>query len=231
MKSLCPLLATALLAATGPCGTAVGSSAGAYGLGPGPLPNESVTSDGKVLTVYQTLGDRMFTQITSVYDPETLTLMSSERRASCCLTTWHSTIARNADGTYDIESRTVAPSPDGKDERRGSSPHLQLQNDYPIIVGGFFFVPWIRHVTKTSEIVRIDVDPLRVQYLAVRDVSPSPYPEGVSAHDKALLVTASPGQATRLWYDPCTFMLDAYGVNNSSAVVRSTLLHRKSTPL
>lgn len=231
MKTLCPLLATALLAAAGPCETAVGSSGGAYGLGPGPFPSEWVTSGGKELTVYQTLGDRMFTQITSRYDSATLKLMSSERRASCCLTTWLVTVARNADGTYVIESRTVAPSTGGNEERRESSSRLRLRNDDPIIVGGFFLVPWIRHVTKTSEIARIDVDPLRVQYLAVRDVLPSPYPDGVSVHDKALLVTAARDQATLLWYDPCTFTLDAYGANSNSAVVRSTLMHRKTTPL
>lgn len=197
MRALYPLLALALLAASPPCGTAAASSAGDYGLGPGPSPAEVVTSDGKVLTVRQALGDRMFTQVVSRYDAATITLLSAERSASCCLTYWHSTVTRNPDGSYDLESQSTMPSSHGNDVYKESRPHLEVQGGAPIAVAGLFFIPWMHHVTHTSAVMQIDFDPLRVEYLTISDTSPAPYPTGVPAHDRALRVMVG-DQATTL---------------------------------
>lgn len=221
MKALYPLVALILLAATPPCGTATGSSAGLYGFGPAPPSHEDVTYDGKVLTVHQSLGDRMLTGIDSAYDASTLTLLSSESHASCCGTYWHSTITRNPDGSsYDLESETTMPAPNGDDVYKESRPRWPSPRHAPIIVGGWFFVPWLRHATHASSIVRIAFDPLRVQTLNVSDAIHAPRPYGVPSQDKALLVAAV-DQTTTLWYDPCTFTLDAYVVNGSVILRRA----------
>lgn len=222
MKVLILLLSVVLAAASPRCGTPAASSAGDYGFGQGPPPGETVTVDGSVLTVTETFGDRMFTQIVTRYDAATLMLISAERTASCCMTFWHSSISRNADGSYDLESVTNLPSSQNDDVFKESRPHFRVLGNAPIIVGGLFFIPWIYHVTHASEVARIDFNPLHVEYLSISGTSPSPYPEDVPNSDKALKVSAS-GQQTTLWYDPCTFTLDAYQ-SNGYALVRHALL-------
>lgn len=220
-----PLLALALLGATLRCGTVTASSSNAYGLAEGaPSPSESIASDGKVITVDTTLGDRMFTVITSQYDAATLTLLSADRHASCCGSSWRSSIARSADGSYDVESQTLLPSQDGKDALNENRPHFEPDANRPIVVGGLFFVPWLHHATNAPEMVQIAFDPLRTNYLSISDAAAAPYPEDVPTHDKALTVISTANQTTTLWYDPCTFTLDAYGTRNGSIVVRRALI-------
>ena len=223
MKALCPLLALLVIGATGPCGTAVRSSAGSYGYlgGGGPPPTESVTTDGNVLTVDQALGDRMFTVITSTYDAKTLTLLSSKRHASCCGGYWESTATRNADGTYDVEARSGA----GEDVYRESRPHMRVAGTEPVNIGGFFFLPFMYHVTHAADILQIGFSPIQADDLRIGETAASPYPDNVPTHDKALVVSSAVTQrSTILWYDPCTFALDAYGTRGGRVMVRTAAL-------
>lgn len=211
-----------LLLAAAPCGVnVVSSSAGTYGAAGmgGPAIEETVTQDGDVLTVAQGLGDRMFTTITSRYDAKTLTLLSASRHASCCGSYWESSVTRNADGSYDIESVMSMPSPDNKDVLKESRPHFEPFGNAPLLVGGYFFVPWIYHVRKTTQLAYITFDPLRVQYIGIEPAGNTP-PEGVPARDKALRVDSMPGRQTILWYEPCTFALDAYQLNGGRLIIR-----------
>lgn len=220
MKPLVPFLALILLAVSAPCGTPAASSAGEYGFNE-PAPSEAVTVSGNVITVGQALGDRMFTSIESRYDARTLTLLSSKRRADCCGMYWNSTVTRNADGSYDIEAQAV-PGPHDSEAYKESISHFRAQENAPIIAGSFFFIPWIYHVTHAAHVARVMFDPLRVEYLAISATSPSPFPDSVPTHDKALRISAG-NQQTILWYDPCTFALDAFG-GYDGAVVRRALL-------
>lgn len=223
MKALYPLLALLLIGAAGPCGTAVRSSAGSYGYlgGFGPMPAESVASDGNVLTVDQALGDRMFTVITSTYDAKTLRLLSSKRHASCCGSYWNSTVTRNADGTYDVEAQTAA----GEDVYTESRPHMLAGQNEPVNIGGFFFLPFMYHVTHAADVLNLSFSPIQTDDLSIRETAAAPYPDNVPPHDKALVATSMLTQrSTILWYDPCTFALDAYGTRGGRIMVRTGVL-------
>lgn len=228
MKALIPLFAILLIGAAH-CGTAAGSSAGSYDYpgAAGPAPTENVTSDGKIVTVSQALGDRMFTTNTSTYDSKTFALLSSKQHASCCGSYWNSTVTRNTDGTYDVEAELMSAAPVGKppDVYKESRPHWNLQGDTPIIAGGLFFVPFLYHMTHAFTIAHLSFSPVKIDFLSVRETPAAPYPDHVPAHDKALLLTTTPNEpAITIWYDPCTFTLDAYGSRNGRVTVRSALL-------
>ncbi len=220
MKLLIPFLALILLAVSPPCGTPAASSAGEYGFNE-PAPSEVVTVNRNVITVDQALGDRMFTTIETRYEVRTLTLLASKRHADCCGMYWDSSITRNADGSYDLEAQIV-PGPHGNAVYKESKPHFHPRDNAPIIVGGFFFTPWIYHVTHAEHVARVLFDPLRVEYFVISATQPSPYPDNVPTRDKALRISAG-NQQTILWYDPCTFALDAFGGYGGAAVRRALL--------
>ncbi|HET9097658.1 MAG TPA: hypothetical protein VFN37_13440 [Candidatus Baltobacteraceae bacterium] len=224
MKALYPLLALLLMGATGPCGTAVRSSAGSYGYlggGFGPAPSENVTSDGNVVTVDQAMGDRMFTVITTRYDAKTLTLLSSKLRASCCGSYWNSSVTRNADGSYDVEAQMTS----GEDVYKESRTRMHVAANEPINIGGLFFLPFMYHATQAAEILQVDFSPIMTGYLRVQQTAAAPYPANVPAHDKALIVTSMRTRRSAiLWYDPCTFALDAYGTRDGRVEVRTAVL-------
>lgn len=220
MRTLFLLLALLLIAASPPCGAPSASSAGNYGTGTGA--REEVTSSDNVLTVDEDLGDRGLTHIVSRYDAVMLRLLSSERTAGYAGRQFVSTISRNTDGSYDLESTTVLNTSQPDDVYNESRPHLKVPADTPVIIGGFFLIPWIYHTKHPSRFLEIGFDPLRADYLSVSDASPSPYPDAVPHRDKALRVSAV-GPDTTLWYDPCTFALDAYR-SGGYLIVRSALL-------
>lgn len=225
MKGWSLLLAIGLLATHGACGDPAASSTGTFGVGAGvPLPSESVSSDGHTITVDESFGDRMFTTVTSRYDAKTFQLLSSERHASCCGAYWKSSIERNGDASYDIESKTFPPSRDGKDFLLESRPHFETEANRPLIAGSLLFVPWLYHATHSNDLVRISFDPLRTDYIIIADVPGAPYPDGVPSHDKALSVTSISDRPTTMWYDPCTFIVDAYGNRGGSVTIRTALV-------
>lgn len=226
MRVFIPLLALTLLGATAPCGTAP-ASAGTYGyLGyGGPPPVESVVSDAREITVSQGLGDRMFTQIVATYERKTLTLLSLKRHASCCGSYWEATLLRNSDGTYAVEAQMTWPSPNGQDIYKESRAHMYVPPDAIINSGGFFFIPWIYAKKHASEVLELSFSPLRTDLFAITQTPAAPFPENVPVRDKALLLKPTAGgSAITLWYDPCTFTLDAYGSPDSVVHVRTGLL-------
>ena len=219
-------LALTLLGASAPCGTSP-ISAGSYGyLGDGgPAPAEWVTVDRGALTAHQVVGDRMFTDITATYDAKTLALTSLRRHASCCGSYWQSSVSRNADGTYDVEAQMSSPSPKTDDLYKESRPHMFVAAGTFINTGGFFLVPWAYHVMQLSQILELSFSPLRTDYLSVSQTPAAPYPDNVPTRDKALeLNQAVPRQSITLWYDPCTFTLDAYGSRENLVWVRTAVL-------
>lgn len=215
------LVATLIGAAPIVCGTPVESTAGGYGsYGGGPAPSERVTRDGAALSVDTTLGDRQFTTILSRYDASTLALLSVKMHASCCGSEWSASVTKNADDTYDIETQELM---EGNDVLRKSRPHLHVQPHVPITVGGYFFVPFLQHAARASQIARIDLDSAQVQYLTIEPVASPDFPDGVPHADRAERITDG-RSTTLLWFNPCTFTLDAYGQPNSVATVRHALI-------
>lgn len=209
------------MAGTAPCGTGLPVSYAVYESQNtfGPPPSVTISSSSKLLTVTEVLGGRTSTRIVSHYDTDTAALVSSERNASCCLTYWHSSIMRNPDMTYSVASEVREPSADNKDIQSESRPRIEIPKTYTLITGGYFVLPWVRHRTHGSKIAEIEFDPLRVRYLLVRDNVLTQHPPGVPISDRALSVGAE-GETTLLWYDPCTYTVDAYSLSDGKVFVR-----------
>jgi hypothetical protein len=221
MRVYVPLLALLLLGASPACPTAP-LSAGIYGyLGyVAPPPEESVSIDAQRTTVSQALGDRMFTAITATYDAKTFALLSLHRHASCCGSAWSSDVSRNADGSYDIEAQMRS----GPDVYKESRTHFDPVNA-EINAGGFFIIPWVYHVNHVPQIVQLTFSPIHADFFTIEKADAAPYPDDVPNGDNALVLKASDGKpAMTLWYDPCTFTLDAYGSREGVVWVRTAAL-------
>ena len=214
------ILAVLIFAVLGPCATGP-ASAGSYGYsGQAPEPSESVTANGGRVVVHETLGDRMFTNFVSIYDAKTMTLLSSTRQASCCGSSWNASLDRSWDGTYSIKAQEFTG--DGVYEE--SLTHFDAGKT-PVVVGGLFLVPWLYHVTKAPQLLQINFSPIRTDLLSVSEATAEPFPESVPKSDKALEVKTSDRKTvTTLWYDPCTFTLDAYGTRGGKIEIRNALL-------
>ncbi len=217
------VLASLWLAAA-PCGTTPPIGSSEYGFSTGvPRPGITVTRNGSVLSVVEAFGDRMFTVIRSTYDATTLTLLNSDRHADCCGSAWQSTISRNPDGSYDVEAQTWGLSMDNRDVLKESRPHLSVPPNERLVVGMLLLVPWIYHKTGEKEFETIDFNPLRSRIVDITEVAAAPYPSGVPARDHALRLSSWSQPAMTLWYDPCTFAVDAYGRSSDNAIIRSSL--------
>ncbi|HEV3153977.1 MAG TPA: hypothetical protein VGZ02_09255 [Candidatus Baltobacteraceae bacterium] len=169
------------------------------------------------MTVQQALGDRMFTTITAAYDAKTQALAYLKREANCCGSYWFSSVTRNADGTYDIEAQMTSGQGVYKESRSHFNGGTALIN-----AGDFFIVPWMYHVTHIAQIVELSFSPIRTDLIRPEETAAAPFPEGVPSHDGALLLRGVDNKPMgTLWYDPCTFTLDAYKLGAGTVWVRT----------
>lgn len=93
-----------------------------------------------------------------------------------------------------------------------------------MIVNAFELVPWIYHVTHTNKIEtvfrsRLTASDITIEILDVIRGSALMKPAGVPSVDDALWLVQKSGKTTTLWYNPCSFSLDAIQ-KGSSLVVR-----------
>lgn len=215
-----PFFVALVVAASVTCGTAVESSAGGYGYGPGPAPFENVSISNGVITVDSALGDRQFTTILSRYDAKDMTLLSADMHASCCGSSWSASVRRGADGTYDVETEG---STFADDVIKTSRPHLHIDSQIPVVIGGLFFAPFLQHATHASRLARIDLDSAQVRYLTIEPAPAVAVPSGVPNVDRVEL-TRDGDVTTVMWFNPCTFTLDAFGTLDGVSVVRRALI-------
>lgn len=90
--------------------------------------------------------------------------------------------------------------------------------------GGFFIVPWMYNA-GVHRILELHFSPIRADVLRIKKSMPAPYPDGVPATDAALTLKGAGGTSlVTLWYDPCTFTLDAYGSRENLVRVRTALV-------
>lgn len=202
-----------------PCGTGPPIGTWTYGLQE-PKPSFSIAQRGNVLSVNEAFGDRMFTVFRSTYEADSLRLLTSDRHASCCGEYWNSTIRRNNDGTYDVEAQTNLTSTDVLTESR---PHYQSYGRL-IVAGTLLLTPWVYAKTHTQYIQTVTFDPLSIRDVAITETPAMPYPNGVPKADHAIKLTAFGQPPNIVWYDPCTFVVDAYGRSADHAWVRTSLI-------
>lgn len=89
----------------------------------------------------------------------------------------------------------------------------------PIAVRSLFLVPWIYHRTHARFIGVLSFQPIRVDSADIIATANAARPVGVPADDLALAVTERTRGTTVLWYDPCTFVVDAYD-NSATGILR-----------
>jgi hypothetical protein len=207
------ILAVALIAVT-PCGTAsppVGRWT--YRVADGPAPSGTIRLDGPAIVVSDFASDRAFTTTISRYDAKTLRLISVKQHASCCLTTWNASIVSDSNGAYLITTAS-------------GRKHLAGTRE-PIVVNAPELLPWLFHRTGAGSMVAISLpnissNGVRVGSIGISEVSNETRPTGVPRFDRALRVTADSGGPTILWYDSCTFVVDAI-VKSGSLALRNGL--------
>ena len=221
------LVLAVVLVAAAPC-QPVGPPTGrwTYHVPFGPLPSTSIQVNGALIVVSDFAGDRALSSTMSRYDAKALNLLSAEQHASCCGGEWSATVTRGADG-YDVVAKRFAQTAPGK--RKETTSHVRLPlTDRPVIVNAMALLPWTYHMTHARFVESISlpdasIDSIGSQTLAIVDVADSATPASLPVRDRALRVTRESGDATVLWYDPCTFLVDAFE-SRTSLVVRSDLI-------
>lgn len=173
---------------------------------------------GGIVTVSEQSFDRMFTGSTATYDLATRMLLSGSIHASCCGGRWTSTVARNGDGTYDVTKVTDTFN-------LTDAEHMHYHGLPPgafVTFGSDRLIPWIVAKQHPAQIYAIDINPLHFRQLTVADSHLAP-PAGVPKGDRVLAMSSwdSPQgkRTTYLWYDPCTFSVDAEGSDAEHALI------------
>jgi hypothetical protein len=184
----------------------------------GPYSALRAQPDGAIVASYFA-GDRMFTHEEATYDPKTLALRSATKHASCCGATWQGTVTRNDDGTYDITAGREGP------DRSVYSEELKTYTLPPesLLITGAASLPWMIAQTHVSSVYAVRYDPIRVQPEVVSVAKLVP-PSGVPKGDVALVVRNYNDQGpveAYLWYDPCTYVVDAWGPDPDHVTLRS----------
>jgi hypothetical protein len=192
-----------------------------------PQPSASIKREGRAIVVHNFAADRAFTSTTSRYDAESLDLVSVVQHASCCAGEWSATVTQSADGSYDVVTKRFTQPGNGK--LKETLGHVRLpRTDRPLIVNSIALLPWIYHATHARSVESVSlpdlaIDSVRTQTLGIAEVAGEARPSGLPAGERALRVTRESGDATVLWYDPCTFVVDAFKIG-TSIVVRSELI-------
>lgn len=174
-------------------------------------PTYSVQRDASEVRVGDMAGDRMFTDSRATYDDTTLALLSYRSHASCCGGTWTSSLTRAEDGSYTIRAQSDGPAGIYTEQLRRYS----AQPDTVLIAGaGYDLLPWLLAKRPKAHFLQLRVGPIAWAPLEVHAAG-VPRPAGVPVGDRTLeIVTrdaAGINQVSYLWYDPCTFVLDAEG--------------------
>ena len=171
--------------------------------------------------------DRSFTTTLSRYDAKTLALRSASQHASCCGDDWTSNLTRNGDGSYTAASSHRAFTPRQNEGRAAIKREWLNPRNAIIVVNALGLVPWIYHVTHPRSLESVTLpslfnDKTTSEMLDVIQPVYVPTPAGVPNSDLALRLVNKFGGTTTLWYNPCTFVLDAIQTR-ASLVLRENL--------
>jgi hypothetical protein len=214
VRHLITLLAIALVAAS-PCATSAPS--GRWTFGPrivgAPQPATSIEHAAASIVVSDFAGDRAFTSTTSRYDAVSLALLSGDRHASCCAGEWNATVTRDADGSYDVLTRQLTPGDAGTMKTISQRAHLP-RPARPLVLGATPLLPWIYQVTHARSVDMLELPgPSRTSVVAetvdLAEADGDASPAGLAAGERGLRLTWKSKDSIVLWYDPCTFVVDA----------------------
>ena len=162
------------------------------------------------------LGDRMFTLAEGTYDAS-FVLQRSSSHSSCCGGHWSQSLVRNSDGTYDFSSESAGPT-------GTHTEHLKYQpTGIGIMYDGIGLLPWMISKTHATHVSSMSFNPTSVQQEAISTAHIDP-PDGVPRGDATISVQSSiDGKPfiRSIWYDPCTFVVDAWTAGPSTVYVRS----------
>lgn len=168
----------------------------------------SVDRTATAIGIREALGDRAFTTIDESYDPHSFALLSATRHASCCGSSWDSTVTRNGDGTYAIENRRDGPF--GTYTERLE--RAKIPPDAAILIGNQLLAPAIVERGRHT-LLLLAFEPIRLiaetVVRAPRAVDP---PARVPPADRLMALQElrfEGSVVTYLWYDPCTLRVDA----------------------
>ncbi len=98
-----------------------------------------------------------------------------------------------------------------RDVTRESRPHYVESGD-PIIVGHPALVPWLYAERHVRSFFSLSFFPIELKWFTADDAGPKARPDGVPSSDRALKIStnAYPPRVTYIWYDPCTYAVDAF---------------------
>lgn len=205
------VLVLALLGATCTHGPPVGSWN--YGLFQGAPPaSTAVKVSAGDITVINGLGDRAFTSTTSIYDASTMKLESVNQTRSCCLSYWNAKATTNADGSLDVETLFCCGSADARDVMKESRPHFTLRADEPLLAYSFALVPWLYVERRVQGVDDLSFFPMKEQSYSLKDADPAARPDGVPKSDRGVELhdNVYGPVALSIWYNPCTYVVDAF---------------------
>jgi hypothetical protein len=158
--------------------------------------------------------DRAFTSTSSRYDATTLALLSVNQEASCCGNRWTAALTRAADGSFDADVSRMVPVPGQamlveKHDRVHIPPTGRIT-----IVSAMALVPWVYHQLNPTAVETLllpgsQTDAIDSQTSIIAQADDEDRPPAVPARDRALRLAPKRGSTTVLWYDPCTFVVDA----------------------
>lgn len=156
--------------------------------------------------------DRAFTTEASEYDRATARLLTTQVHQSCCMGSFVATGETGSDGALTIKSDYQA-GPDSYTDifkRAGDDQPLILDAD-------FYLYPYVFEGLHRNGAFELDMGMMSVGVPKVVSVSLSQSkgarPDGIPANAKALRVDAWGKPPLAIWYDPCTYVVYAYGNN------------------
>lgn len=180
-------------------------------------PSATIARDpsGNIVETDVTSESGMTTTTRAVYDAKTLVLLHAASHCDCSGAPFDAMIERNADATYTFEAKTGGSAP--KDQKRD---HVELDQGDLLVAGNELLVPLMAAKLHVTEVDAFDYMSMELIPEEVESVDGGDRPSGARASDTAVAIKPPREKnehVTRfLWYDPCTYRVDAIDVNTVS---------------
>src|SRR5262249_23149660 len=120
--------------------------------------------------------------------------------------------------TYHIETQ-LHGSPNN-DVVRQSRPQFAYTGEAPLIVGPFTLAPWLYSERNVKSLSALTFFPIGVRTYALERAPSTSRPGQLPKSDLGIVLKATDAQGdTTLWYDPCTYVVDAYVSSGSEPLL------------
>lgn len=176
---------------------------------------------GNIVLVDENLGDRMFTSTLTAYDLQNqLHLRSVKQSQSCCGMSRSVTVNTNVDSTYNVQTQYFfnTGTADRAAKRR---PHLAYRGDGPLLVGSIAPIPWLFVVKHSVAFSLLTFFPVAITQYRIEYAASRPSLDGLPDSDQGITIRTSTNRdSTTLWFNPCTYVIDAYQSGDGGVLVR-----------